>query len=70
MMERFALMQDDARCERLLSDIRGAGAFRRFKDRIHELGLTDDWYEYRAAQYRQAAMDWAESHGLDVDVEA
>jgi hypothetical protein len=67
MMRDFAASrQDEAIAGQLLEAIQGRGAFGRFKDRIHEAGVADDWYEYRADRYRQIALDWCEAHGLEV----
>lgn len=71
MMQDFATDQEnESHAEMLLHAIHGKGAFRYFKDRIHELGLTDAWYKFRDGQYRQIALDWCEAHGIDADVNA
>ena len=61
MMETFAYSRD----ERLVKAIQGRGAFRRFKDKAEEIGLLDDWYEFRENCYRSRAEDWCEGHGLE-----
>jgi hypothetical protein len=71
MMRDFALgLDNEAHAEMLLKAIDGKGAFRYFKDRIHELGLADAWYKFRDRQYRQAALDWCEAKGIEVDPDA
>jgi len=71
MMRDFAAdRENEEHAEALLNAIHGRGAFRYFKDRIHELGLADAWYKFRDGQYRQAALDWCESHGVEVDASA
>jgi hypothetical protein len=65
MMADFAqTVEDDAvRCQ--LSDAcRGSGAFRRFKDAAHRLGVEAQWFAYRDEQYRQCAIDWCEVNDL------
>src|SRR4029450_5021210 len=45
IMERFCLSVDDADMrDDLCNAIRGRGAFRYFKDKIHEYGITEAWY--------------------------
>ncbi len=71
MMRDFAAgLQNEAQSEALLNAIHGKGAFRYFKDRIHELGLAQAWYKFREGQYRQTALDWCEAHGIDADASA
>ena len=65
IMRRFALsLEDEGACDRLMNDLRGRGAFGRFKNRVHKLGLADQWYAYRDAALRQIAIDWCEEHDL------
>lgn len=65
IMERFCLsVDDDERRDNLCNAIRGRGAFRRFKDRIHEYGIADDWYTYRDDALRRIAIDWCEANGI------
>ena len=71
MMRDFATSQEDERlAEDLLRAIQGRGAFRYFKDRIHEAGLADAWYKFRDAQFRKVALEWGEAHGVEVDANA
>jgi hypothetical protein len=44
LMERFCyLVEDEALSQELLDQIRGSGAFRRFKDALHRHGMADAW---------------------------
>jgi hypothetical protein len=71
MMRDFAAgLENEDHAEALLNAIHGRGAFRYFKDRVHELGLADAWYTFRDGQYRQAALDWCEVHGIEADADA
>ena len=67
MMEHFLwyIKDDDAR-QALDRVMRGRGAFRRFRDKLHELGLEDQWYEYRQSQYERIARDWCEVNNIEV----
>jgi hypothetical protein len=65
IMERFcdAVADDDMR-EALCDAIRGRGAFRRFKDRVHGYGMAEAWYHYRDAALREIALAWCEEHDI------
>jgi len=65
IMQRFCYsVEDDELSDRLLNSIRGRGAFRYFKDTIHQYGIAEDWYEYRHQAFRKIAVDWLESHQI------
>jgi hypothetical protein len=44
--------------ELLSSAIRGRGAFRRFKDSVHSIGMADEWHRYREEALLDIAFDW------------
>lgn len=68
MMSAFALSLDDpATSERLLNAIHGRGAFRYFKDRVHEADLADRWYKFRDDQHHRVALKWCEANGIEPD---
>ena len=46
--------------------IRGRGAFRRFKDKLYDLGLEQQWYKYRDDAYERIAREWCALHKIDV----
>jgi hypothetical protein len=65
IMERFCLSVDDEDMrDDLCNAIRGRGAFRYFKDRIHAYGIAEEWYKYRDDALREIAMAWCEAHGI------
>ncbi|MBP3041389.1 hypothetical protein J9303_18245 [Bacillaceae bacterium Marseille-Q3522] len=52
IMEDYAYSVDDARkSNKLLRALSGRGAFRRFKDTVIDLGLSQDWYDFRDLAY-------------------
>lgn len=66
MMEEFCFsVQDSKSQEALLRAIRGKGAFRRFKDKVFNVGLEQDWYDYRDKCYRQIVIDFCEQNDLE-----
>jgi hypothetical protein len=70
IMERFCYtVEDDELSRRLLNSIRGRGAFRYFKDTIHEYGIEQDWYEYREQAFKEIAIDWLERNKIAYTVE-
>jgi hypothetical protein len=65
IMERFCLSVDDEDIrDDLCNAIRGRGAFRYFKDRIHAYGIAEEWYRYRDAALQEIAITWCEVHGI------
>jgi hypothetical protein len=46
--------------------IRGRGAYRRFKDKLYELGLEQKWYKYRDDAYEKVARDWCERNKIEI----
>jgi hypothetical protein len=68
MMERFASGVADPAAQAELADaVRGRGAFRRFKDAVHRLGLAEEWYRYRDRSYEDVARAWCEAQGIVID---
>jgi GTPase SAR1 family protein len=64
-MEKFILSFEDSKTwEILYAAIKGKGAFRRFKETVHRLNLTDHWYAYRENSVPQMAIDWCELNGI------
>jgi len=59
-------VSDEQAGRRLERAIRGKGAFRRFKDELHE-GYPDllrAWYVFRDTRARHRAVDWLEDNSL------
>ena len=68
IMEKFCLSIDDSEmCETLYNLIKGSGAFRRFKDAVHEYDIADDWYKYRSDALKEIAIEWCKENGIDFD---
>ncbi len=65
MLEEFSTSVEDDQASRMLQiAINGSGAFRRFKEMVYELGLSQDWYAFRDAEYKKLAVKWCRTHGL------
>jgi hypothetical protein len=66
IMEDYCLsINDPVRRNRLLGAIKGKGAFRRFKDKLIDLGIEEDWYTFREKRFREIAIDWCKDNNLD-----
>jgi len=66
IMERFARSLTDASVrDDIDSALHGRGAFRRFKDVVHRLGLADEWYRFRDAALAEIAVDFLEANGIE-----
>jgi hypothetical protein len=65
IMERFARsLTDAAVSDELDAALHGRGAFRRFKDAVHRLGIADEWYRFREAALEEIAIEFLEAHGI------
>jgi len=53
--------------ERLERAIHGKGAFRRFKQIVHQLGMEDQWYTFQDSYYRNLAVEWCSIHDIDYE---
>ena len=67
MMERFAYGLGPAERDATLRALHGRGAFRYFKDTVHQLGVAKAWYGFRDSSYREVARSWCEAHGIAYD---
>ena len=65
IMERFCEAVEEPELHgRLIDQIRGAGAFRRFKETIRRASLEEEWYQFRTAALEAIAIDWLEAHDI------
>jgi len=65
IMERFARsLKDAAVSDELDAAVHGRGAFRRFKDVVHRLGIADEWYRFRDAALEEIAIEFLEAHEI------
>jgi len=68
IMADFAeTVSDSHKSELLCIALRGSGAFRRFKDTAHCLGLIDEWYEFKQKTFMKIAKDWCDKHKIKYD---
>ena len=65
IMEEFIWTLNGERADKLECAIRGRGAFRRFKDMVDRMGISQQWYDFQAEYYRKLATQWCREHGLE-----
>ncbi|GGP08253.1 UPF0158 family protein [Oceanobacillus neutriphilus] len=66
IMESFIYALPEGKIQDELEEaIRGRGAFRRFKDKVQDVGLEEKWFSYRDNEYRQIAINWCEENGIE-----
>ncbi|KQU19447.1 hypothetical protein ASG65_23910 [Bacillus sp. Leaf13] len=66
MMEDFCLTVSDLRKQNsLLLEIKGKGAFRKFKDKIIDFEIEDQWYSYRDERFKQIAKKWCQDNNVN-----
>lgn len=70
-INEYSIMEDfidqlshTATQDRLEWAIRGRGAFRRFKDTIEDLGISQQWYDFKAQALLKIAKEWCENQGI------
>lgn len=64
IMEDFCLVIEGPRGQELRRLIKGSGAFRRFKNAIHELHIEDAWSEFRGTALQEIAIEWLEENKI------
>jgi hypothetical protein len=66
IMEEFCLTISDLRKQDiLLKAIKGKGVFRRFKDKIIDLGIEEQWYRFRNDCFKQIAINWCQDSNVN-----
>ena len=68
IMERFCTSLDNQEIGDILCDlISGSGAFRRFKNAIHEYDIADEWYKYRNNAIKEIAIEWCRENNIEFE---
>ncbi len=66
MVENFCFtISDQRKQESLFNVIRGKGAFRRFKDKIIDFDIEDQWYTYRDECFKKIAIEWCKENKIN-----
>jgi hypothetical protein len=70
-MQDFAFTVDDeSKRDRLLNAIQGRGAFRYFMDLLLEMGIREDWFEFKNSRRLSQVFDWLLGEKLITEEEA
>ena len=64
-MEDFCRAFEDRQVgDELRRLIKGSGAFRRFKNAIHEMEVEKTWYEFKRSELEKIAIEWLEENAI------
>ena len=67
IMEEFIYELPEGKNQDVLERaMQGRGAFRRFKDKLYDLNLEQQWYSYKDSAYERIARQWCEIHKIDI----
>ncbi len=67
MMENFIYELPEGKAQDELENvIHGRGAYRRFKDKLCNLGLEQKWYKHRDGAYEKVAREWCERNNIEI----
>ena len=61
-------LPDSSMRDRLAHKLRGSGAFRRFKDGVHQYDIADAWYRYRDQRLIVIAQRWCQRNDIPLTV--
>jgi hypothetical protein len=65
IMERFCdALADRQMRQMFLDQIRGSGAFRRFKQILHRYAIAEEWYQFRTAALEAIAIQWLDANHI------
>ncbi len=71
IMEEFCRSIADAELsDRLLSTIRGSGAFGRFRAAVDGLDLRQEWFDFRATELERIAVEWLDENEIEFERES
>lgn len=56
---------DQRKQDSLLREIKGKRAFRRFKEKIIDYEIEDQWYSYRDERFKQIAIKWCKDNDIN-----
>jgi len=66
IMEEYCLsVSDHVIRNKLLGAIKGKGAFRRFKEKIIDFGIQENWYSFRDKRLKEIAINWCNDNNID-----
>ena len=72
-VDEYAIMEDfgaeqTKEIQNILNEIlNGKRPFRRFKDKVFELDIRDEWFEFKREQLGQVAVDWCDMNNISIE---
>lgn len=67
IMEEFIYELPEGKNQDVLERaMQGRGTFRRFKDKLYDLNLEQQWYSYKDSAYERIERQWCERHKIDI----
>ncbi len=67
MMEDFCGEQTQEVQNVLNKILNGKRPFRKFKDKLFELDIRDEWFEFKREQLEKVAIDWCEMNNISIE---
>ncbi len=67
MLSFVDTIEDEIIQNRLFTSLKGKGAFRRFKDELIYLGLSENWYRYRDHCLREKVINWLNDNEIEYE---
>jgi len=65
MVDFIETITNPRKNELLSVAIEGKGAFRRFKDTLHRVDLTDEWYAFKHKAFVEIAREWCKENDIE-----
>jgi len=65
MVDFAETVSNPHKSELLCVALEGKGAFRRFKDTLQRVDLTDEWYAFKHKAFVKIAREWCEENGIE-----
>ena len=65
MVEFAETRYDSQKSELLCVALEGAGAYRRFEDTLHHVGLVEEWYAFKSEAFVNIAREWCIDNGIE-----
>jgi hypothetical protein len=66
IMEDYCItISDQVKRDALLKAIKGKRAFRRFKDKIIDFDIEEQWYSFRDERYKEIAIEWCQDNNVN-----
>lgn len=64
MQEFIGTIENDELRNQFYTNTRGKEAFKRFRNLLYCNEITNDWYQFKEARYREIALDWCNQNHI------